>query len=65
MQNSQVELNLATNMANMIGSCNLTIANLQTENKTLREENQKLKETINNLRKKGSNVVGPDNSPNQ
>lgn len=64
MQNNQVSLNLATNMANLIGSCNLTIANLQVENKKLKEENQKLKDTISKLREGDKDVTGSNNSSN-
>ncbi|MBD5429718.1 hypothetical protein [Lactobacillus sp.] len=61
----QETLNVATNMANLIGSCNVTIAQLQVENQKLKNENQKLKITIDNLRKEGANVPRDTNLTDQ
>lgn len=53
MMNNQntIEVALATNTANMIGSLNLQIAKLQVENQKLQLRNSELETQNNNLRK--------------
>ncbi|TSO25284.1 hypothetical protein [Lactobacillus sp. LL6] len=65
MNQNQEALNIATNMANIIGSCNVTIAKLQVENEQLKIRNAKLQEALDSQRKEDTNVTGNDYATNK